>query len=399
MSDVDTRIIDDAVEEFRAGTMPTLKPAGLAPVRAIVRRRRQARTVAVAALAAVLGVLSVAAGLQIDRRHQGPPFTGPSRATATPRPTASSPAGHIPDLAVVPSAQPSGCTRIRDGRTDVCNATLDIPAWAEAPDCPSGRIGFTAGIPTATPMAGQLSMSTVGSVDVDHDGAPDTIAIVTCNLQVYQVHTQVLAFRGDGTLLGRVVATGGPITDILDVMVLANGSIGVEVSNDAGTHGWPYFVTTLQWRTYGWTGRGFTQTAGSTSFTANPSSADLSLSVGPIVFGTPRNGVRQASVSITVRNKGSRPAAKLSLFLFFAKATVSGTGVTQATFTTLGQVCSVGTLDAGATWRRTFTFTTQPDGVGPPGDPTFQPPDGGGIRLTIGDQIYTELHQFSVTYQ
>jgi hypothetical protein len=397
MPDFDTRTIDEAVEEFRAETMPTLKPAGLGPVRATVRRRRRTRTGVLAVVATVLGIATVATSAQVSLLHQPYPDPSVTATTRRPDPNVTSSTNRVPNVAVVPSLQPSGCARLPGNGVDVCNATLDIPALAGVAACPSGPIAFTGGESDGRQRGGQLDLSTVGRVDVDHDGVPDTIAIVTCSLMP-SFHNQVLVFRSDGSLLGRVAATEGPISAILDVLVFGNGSIGVEVTS-VDLNSWPDPVNTLQWRTYSWTGHAFAQTAGSTSFRADPTSANLTLAVAPIVFDKLPNGARRASVQVTVHNRGSRPAAKLSLYLFFSRVVVSGPGVQEPTWTAFGEVCPVGTLAAGGTWQRTLTFTIDPDAAAQFGIPTFTSPNEAGIRLTIGDQVYSELHTFTVTYR
>jgi hypothetical protein len=58
----------------------------------------------------------------------------------------------------------------------------------------------------------------------------------------------------------------------------------------------------------------------------------------------------------------------------------------------------VGTLAPGAAWQSTLTFTFQPDNTGVLSAPAFGS-DLAGIRLRLGDQVYSELHRFTVTYQ
>jgi hypothetical protein len=385
MSEFDPRRIDDAFEEFRRRTAPRLKRAGLGPVRATVRYRRDMRTAA-GAVAAVLVVLLTAGYTQIKLGHRGPTVTAPSSLAPGPSLDTGPSTGPVPDPAM-PSARPSGCARPSGAKTNLCGATLDIPPFAGAAGCPSGRIGFTNGVSAGKPMVDQLTLTTVGRADLDHDGVPETVALVEC-MPGYSVHDQVLAFRSDASMLGRVVATGGPIAAILDVAVSANGSVRAMVSGEA-TPGRSIHVPVMQWRTYAWTGQGFAQTGGSTSFTADHASADLTVTASPITLDILRHG----RVTVTVQNRGTQPVAPVSLFLSFVNTTVSGPGCEPSKGYWAAQVCTVGTLAAGATWQRTFTLEVWTGTT----TPTFQSPDDGGIQLKLGDQIYTELYHFTVT--
>jgi hypothetical protein len=388
--DVDLSAINAAFEEFRVEVTPTLQPAGFAPVRVTVRRRRQVRTVAVATLAILVIVLPISAYARSN--------AGRSTVATTPSPTAPSPSeepSRPPDAEGIPPGPSPACQTIPTGvpiTAALCDATLEIPDNPVHEHCPHGQVRFAGGVADGDEGGEYSALITVVSADVNHDGVPDAVALVSCEVGQMDVG-QVVAFTRTGTgpvrTLGRLVGVDGTdISQILDLKVNPDGSVQVQVSDDGGDPlgQWAYL---RQWRTYGWTVHGFAQTAGSRSFRVDKSQADLTLTVGTVVFDRPQGGNRHGSVTVTVRNRGTRTMNQLSLYHVLGDRAPDSPCQEVAS---VGESCSIGTLAPGASWQKTLTFTRQDDPLA-----LRMTAEEGGIQLRISDQAYTEVAGFAVT--
>jgi hypothetical protein len=103
-----------------------------------------------------------------------------------------------------------------------------------------------------------------------------------------------------------------------------------------------------QQRTYAWNGTGFAQTAGPTSFAANPTVASFTVQAAPVTLG--RTGdFWDGSVKVTVRSDGPQ-AVRAALGL--AVAADRRTGGDWARCETVSDdnraVCDLGTMAAGS---------------------------------------------------
>jgi hypothetical protein len=142
---------------------------------------------------------------------------------------------------------------------------------------------------------------------------------------------QLVAVRIDGataTVVGTVLATaptdgqgeleepGGPgVATIGGYVGLDDGSIRVDVTNKITCCGTPEDSAVVQQRGYEWTGSSFEQVAGPTTFVADPSVANLEVTVPTLAFSAPVDGFRSATLTITVRNNGPQTAADVSAYV------------------------------------------------------------------------------------
>ena len=277
-----------------------IHPEGEQAVRTTVRRRRRNRAIGAGVVAALVLIGGPVAAIGLARSHapaDTPADTTTSSPTATPSPSTSS----------LRSSAPPSVPDGKIGASTLRNATLTIPAWpAKGFDtsCPKGKVHFSNG------RSGLLSLE--GSPvyqDIDSDGAPETVSLVSCNPQGSDY--QVLAFDRDATgkivTLGQVVAsagTAGHRGDILKIWGVEagdNGQVRVDVGDyrpccdqaQASQH---------QWRTYGWNGTAFTQTGGPVSFGANPKVTDLSATGKGLTMTKQADGTWRGTLSVTVRN-------------------------------------------------------------------------------------------------
>jgi hypothetical protein len=295
-------------------------------------------------------------------------------------------------------------------RLQFCNSTLDIPANPALDQCPHGQIRFDYGYarPPLPPNVVALTVDGMGYADLEHTGINDVVALIGCRVGQSDAG-QVLAFkRGPGgtiQTMGRVVTTGLNTITSIDGAWGTNAtggydgladSVRVWVGSGRGSDEWRQWASVDQGRVYRWTGSGFVQVYGSTSFLADHTTYNLTVTAAPIVFEKPVDGNRVGHVTVTVHNLGTQPVPQVSLFAHFPNHAVDGT--CNIPIPRQGDPdCPMGTIAAGGTWQSTLTLTIRQSGLDRDGNPNWSSPDG-GIQLKVGDQLYTELHNFTATY-
>jgi hypothetical protein len=275
-----------------------VSPDGVGAVVSTVRHRRRTRAAAITALALVLlGAPVTAVALAGVHHNTAPPGGGPTSAppsasdSPTPQPSASS-----------QPAAPDG----RISLDELRRATITVPAWRSGDDgCPSGKVTLSGG------KAGSGMMALTGEpayVDLDHDGAQETVVLISCSPQWSDYKVIALDRDASGAIvtLGQVVASGtGKIgVDIMTIWGVAagdNGQVRVDVGEyrpcceeaQASQH---------QWRTYGWNGTAFTQTGGPTAFGPNPLVTDLVVTAAPLAMVKQPDGSYQGTLHVTMHN-------------------------------------------------------------------------------------------------
>jgi hypothetical protein len=299
----DDDLLTSAFADFRSEASTYVKPAGTTAARATVQHRRKVRTIAASTLAALAIATPVAAYAANGGESNGPPATpGDSPSVVQ---TATPPAAPTTAASATPSA-PDG----RVSKTDLGKATLSIPSWPKGftEGCPHGSVKFSGG------KAGDTGVLKLQGepvyVDVDHDGAQETVMLLACSPQGSDF--KVLAFDRDtsgkiGTL-GQVVGSAGSegrqgtdIETIWEVQTGDNGQVRVDVGEyrpccevaQASQH---------QWRTYGWNGTAFTQTGGPTAFGPNPNISDVTATADTLTMTATGSGTWQGTLKVTVRN-------------------------------------------------------------------------------------------------
>jgi hypothetical protein len=423
MADYDLDEINHAFADFRAGVLPVVQPAGFQQARATARRRRTVRTTALAGLAVLAIGASVATGTALAGRSNNPPA-----GTGSPTPGASAsatdsaspaPSGSLtsvpPDVGAAVTAPgltcPSGKAGTTRGNnaglvvTDLCNATLEIPAWPDAAshpgavdNCASGQVTFTGGhhyvaaseyVDLGTGMtAGPGGAATV---DLDHDGANDLVVAVSCGGQGW--YTQVLAFtrdeQGGIRLLGTVLGADA-VPQVTAIATTPRGLVRVEVADFPGQVGQSQPFAQRQWRSYAWAdGQGrLAQVEGPTSFPVNPKVTDLAVSASGLVFDAPSGGQRNGTMTVTVNNVGASSVPftiRVNVPLYATLA--AQPGCTQESFPSSSQVrCTAGGVAAGGTKAFTLHFRA-PAGA----DQTkvdFLPDAGVTVADGYGDPVY-----------
>jgi hypothetical protein len=265
------------------------------------RGRRLVLIAAVAVLVLVIPLIVIAAGGHWPWQQTNAPAAPSLSAT--------------PSLSDVPSrATPSSTAGVPapDGRiplAELRNATLDIPAWpADNLTGLSGRLTFVNGQVLSPGDAAfgfnrYIIIDSAFHADVDADGAQETIALVECVVQGGS--EQLVAFDRDAAgnivTIGSVVATTGEVRIIDDTtaLVLDDATIMVRVGDFQSCCGDPTPVQ-YQDRGYRWSGHGFDQVAGPTSFPVNPSVTETGITTNEIVFGPAVDGVRHGRLTVTV---------------------------------------------------------------------------------------------------
>ncbi|GAA3449483.1 hypothetical protein [Dactylosporangium matsuzakiense] len=309
MADFDDQILAGAFADFRNEVAPHVKPAGTAAAQQTVHRRHRVKTIAATTLAALAIAAPVVAYAAVGDSNGPPPVVPGESATVAPTEAAPTTA----DSPTTPAAsQSSAAPDGKISKTDLGKATLDIPAWPgglAAGTCPEGKVKFTdgkAGYNGVAKLKGDLVY-----VDVDHDGAQETVALIECTPQGSDF--QVIAFDRDAggkiVTLGRVVGSAGSLgkegTDIETIWAIAagdNGQVRVDVGDyrpccdmiQASQH---------QWRTYGWNGTKFTQTGGPTAFGTNPNVTALTMTADKLTMTKQADGTRTGTLKVTIHNE------------------------------------------------------------------------------------------------
>jgi hypothetical protein len=315
-------LIADAVRDYRSATAPHIRPTGSDAAHVTARHRRNTR-LAVASTLAVLVVLLPVAGYRVAHHgDNGPPPTTathrpspPPSATPTPTPsgTPTAPSSGTPTT-TPPSGKPSTTPPSGGGLAD---ATLEVPSWGSLDEaCPHGSVRLRDGMYVSgressdTPQT--YGLGTVVSTDVDHDGAPDLVALLQCDRSDPGIQQVVAYHRTTGGavhLIGRVLAedaadTVDTVNQIYGITADPDGDVTVRVSDAIGSGGGTTYSGQIeQDRTYGWDGHGFHQTAGSRTFAT--SAYQLDITTGDLHMTRSASGDWAGHIDVTVHNRGS----------------------------------------------------------------------------------------------
>jgi hypothetical protein len=237
-------------------------------------------------------------------------------------------------------------------------------------DLHDGLVQFTGGAAQKWPNPPGQSVYQVARTDVDHDGQPDIVAELMCRY-AEAAGKQVAAYRitGPGTyaLLGVVTHTEPNTLDISEFSVDAEGGVQVRMADRYRCCGTPETSIVRQWRGFVWTGSGFSQTSGPTTFVADPAVADVRVTAPATVYGPVVDGTRSGTLEITVSNNGPQAASDLTVVISGGWRRPggdwgrcdTGTDATETFFT--GAVCSIGPLAAGGTARLTLPVQSAGD--------------------------------------
>ncbi|MFB9237517.1 hypothetical protein ACFFWC_18490 [Plantactinospora siamensis] len=383
-----TAPLDAEFEAFRAAVLPCVAPAGPDAVRRTVRRRRRTVMAVAAATGLALVVGPVAAYAALD--HKAAPTPA---GTATPAPTATtgSPTPSAGPTSGSPSAAPTSEPPAPDGRigrAQLLRTRLDLPPWparAAYANCATRHVRVIAG-----QSIGRIELMDLLYADVDADGAQETVVTVGCR-PGEAAYQQVVALDRDSD--GNVVTLGQVArTETLDpapneiawITAVADngpGSLRVQVADLQPCCSTPEYWARKQWRTYGWTGHGFRQTAGPTGWGPDTRLTDLVVTAGPLAYGPPdTDGKRHGSLAITVTNKGPLDADYVVLDLSSESATADWGKPDGGAWSACGTLpkiidhvptCVLPKLAAGE--QRSYTFPV-----------TYQdPPPAGGLKVRV----------------
>jgi hypothetical protein len=359
----DDTFLNSHFAAYRNELIADVTPAGPHAVRTTVRRRRRVAVTAGTALAIAL-IAGPAAGYAALSRGPAPPAPGttseptisaspsPSTATSSPSPSATTPAapdGHI-------------------ARRELLNTRVTLPDWwGDAPCNVNARLNAQA------PAEEGNWLDSIGYVDVDRDGAEETVALVGCKFNSKVIQKQVVVFDrngGGGIVTMGQVLTSRPLGWIFRVDPQSDGSIRIEVGDLEPTNEQVAALVIRQWRTYGWTGDTFRQTAGPTSFPVNPKLADLRVTAKDVVFAD-RNG----ALTVEVRNAGPARTdyALLTIRIYdkFIEATGDGWSACKETarktdVESIELSCLLGPMKAGEKKTLTLGLVDIETRTGPP---------------------------------
>jgi hypothetical protein len=354
----------------------------------------------VVAVGVALGLAATAC--QATNPTANPPAASPST-TSTPSTDPTPPAsGPTPGQKVV---CPKGTPK-RGGKgqpvtlADLCSATLPIPSWGQADEgCPHGRVTLT-GAEFHGNESGSLALESFVLADVDHDEIGDAVVLIACQVGDPPIF-QAAAFARRQDSLGGVRSLGvvigpinGDINAVYSVAANPNGSVQADVSPPHGSSGEAYWSTVLQTRTYTWTGGAFVQSAGSTSFEVDRSAVKLAVSMTKLTVGKPKDTVRPATLTVTVRNTGTSTVndvwVRPVLDGMLTVRTGSGRHCKEARFDAAS--CTVGDIAAGESKKVTIEMTTAADAPEYLVENATNNPTMNEVQVRVGDQRYDSYH-------
>nr|WTA67218.1 hypothetical protein OHB51_33075 [Micromonospora sp. NBC_00855] len=359
MSDIDPRL-RERFAAYRAETVSTIAGPGPDQARRTLRWRRRARAVAVAVTAIVLAVAPIVANAAL-RDDGSVPVPAQTGEPSTPPPSAPAP---TPSTPLTPSTTTTTSPAAPDGRisrAQLLAAPVLLPAWSSyARGCATSNVRLQP--PARNQDVPTLADLDLGYTDLDGDGATETVALVTCRFGEASAK-QLVAFDRDGrgriVTMGRVVGTAEGLDDITDADVTEDGKVRAQVADIQPCCSMRSYWAQKQWRTYRWTGDGFTQSDGPRSFGRDPRLTDLVLSGGDLVLGpADADGKRPGTLTVTVTNKGPVEVAHIG----FAELSLIG-ALTRADSSICvpwregdesGASCRTAGLRSGE--RRAYTF-------------------------------------------
>jgi hypothetical protein len=366
--DLDELLID-AVNDYRAQTLSRIEPAGAQAARATAAHRKRIRVVTIGVVAVL--VVTPLAAYASTRDHGTPAVTATPSTVASPVPSTSS--GPSASPSGTPSATPSSTPSSTRPNTagpiseqQLANATLQFPSkpsWnptAAVGFCPSGKVTlshgrFTGKAGGSTPNAageGLITMVRLGNA------TDDVAAIFGC--QRSDPGMQIaLGFRRDSSGTIRTLGEIDPgIVTFRGIASSGSGTVRVQVSIIGGSDGREYARQVLQWRTFRWNGRHYTQTAGSTSFTT---SRNLHAQASDVTFGPEKNGIFTGTMTVALHNSSGSRMSDVSVVFVSGDPFEPGANPSCAALSYGGDlpgsgVCRVGSIAAGANATVTLRF-------------------------------------------
>lgn len=362
----------------------------LARSRQIGRRRAlaSATTAAVAVILVTLGTWRLVPRTDaVPPPPASPSATATARPTATPRPSGS--ATPSPSVAPVPPA-------------NLANETLDVPAWPQRGGVGACPTRFQLSQGKAAFAQGSIEVRLVKSlaIDLNSDAVTETVAFLTCRGPSEGGVQQVVAYRGAagalvvvGQVVGSIPDLGSDLSYVEDV-ASAGAAVRVEVANGPQGSAPPTYYRVHQWRTFAWTGTTFAQTAGSTSFLADPSVSPLSVTPGQVVVpaGT---GCVTATLTLKVHNAGPRAAGAVTVAVMHPYLDQNDCPQVPASQGFQSSLADLGTVAAGQTKTVTLTIVHRANAAD---SGTTNTSAYNYVELRIGDQRYADRVTYTVRF-
>lgn len=155
----------------------------------------------------------------------------------------------------------------------------------------------------------RIAISEVSHVDFDRDGAKETAALINCS-GIEMGESRVLAFDRDASdnivTMGLVTGHAGDVAWIKQIRAKGT-AVEVEVVEAAGEGVVDGFAQS-QWRAYSFSGNGFVQSGGPSTFPPNPHVTDLSISGHDVQLVSDGADTASGTLSLTVSNQGPQRA-------------------------------------------------------------------------------------------
>lgn len=400
MSESDDRLLRQAFGDFRYHAAGEVRPAPAAAIVYRARRRQRNRIAGWTALGLVL-VLAPGALIGGVALRNGAAPGAPGTPPATAGPSVSGAVSPSP----TPSVVPVTTTPATKGPGELANATLTLDwswVWESSPEkpCRDGAVRFRNGTVGPHPGIGGQQILDVAYMDINDDGADDVVARIECVFgepSAKQIIAYEKAADGGFDLLGVVVRTvhaGGAdrIADITAFAVTGDSGIRVRVADAQPCCGMPRSAAVQQWRGYRWTGAEFRQDDGPTTFEADRSVADITVSVPTVQMTRISEARWEGTLTIKLTNRGPQLAEDVSLWIDLRHVDVGSNidrPVCGDSVHLVGVVCTVGLLPPSSDFGITLALSyAAPD---PP--PTIT----GYIQVRAGEYRYGPAYGEGIT--
>ena len=341
----------------------------------VAARRRRINAAVIGAVAFVVVAVPVGTYLVTGHHQNGAPAA--AHQSASPAPSES------PSAA--PSSQPPAVAPVT--AADLANATVSLPTWNRG-ECPSGTVTLHNGQLGEVPSTrGVATIVKTASVDLDHNGSADVVAILQCPIGDPSIYEAVGFHRtGDGSIkaLGSVVPG---INTIRDIRAGDAGTVQLQISDLAGSDGAAITNEVRQWRTYEWVGTRFNQTAGSTSFTVN--APGLTVTASDLVLEAPVNGKRAGTFRVTLHNGGTKAISDASVVYELTQAPVTAPKCDAVPSVPMAGQCHVAPIAPGATATVTLTLSADASDFTTAGTSPLRETGECALQIRLGDQKLT----------
>ena len=268
-----------------------------------------------------------------------------------------------------------------------------MPSWGTSLSwCPHGTVAthngqFSWNWPSGYAGA-QAGLVKSATGDLDGDGSVDIVAIFHCDVSNPGNRMAVAFRRGEDGSIRTMGVVSGDVHQIQDVGVDADGSVDLQVSNQTDSDESAVLKQIQQQRTYRWTGTGFDQAGGPSTFTI--SRPELTATVSDLTFDAPVNGKRTGKLTVSVHNGGTTGVSDASVVyeLNLGQTVTPPCAPVVPGIPSSGR-CQLPSIAPGGTGTLTLTLTSDDAWVAPYKGMAMDQVGGMFIQIRVGGLALT----------